>query len=196
MEKTNNIALFDQAIETLTEVKTVRELIDSGEDVKNFINRDFTKVNVIFRKQPIRNSSDYSYRMTVNLHPNIDMVVDNRKIINNTEFILIAMTLGIPVDSTELKFKAYARFIKGVSDSNKIKSEDKSFVRFELFIHPELSPVSCFLDSGTRLAMNRLSLLSDEKLKAIHAEKLANYKLFSVSKKFKDELDEIDNEGE
>ena len=195
MENTNQkIALFDQAIETLTEVKTVRELLNTGN--MDFLKSDFTKVNVTFRKTALKNSSDYIYKMTVHLHPNIDMVVNNRKIINSNEFMLIAMSLGIPVDSTELKFKAYARFIKGVSDSLNIKSDDKSFVRFELFIHPELSPVSCFVDSGTKLLINRLSATSDEKLKSIHAEKLADYKLFSVSKQFKDEIEESDNEGE
>lgn len=192
MEIKNKIGIFDQPIESLVEVKTIRELIESN--TPDYLTSNFTKVNVIFKRQTLK-TGVVVYSMSVSLHPNIDFTLDNRKIINQNEFLLICLNLGLPVDSDVLKFKGYVRFIKGISDSPKIRTDDKSYVRIELFISPDLMPISCFLDSGTRLAMNKLSMLDELTMRKIHSIALPDYKVFSVSKKFIDQL-ESDTETE
>lgn len=179
MSKTNEIGYF-APIETLAEYKTVRDILDS----KGKINDHFTEVECVMKKIVIKAKDGTSYEprysLKVILHPSIEEEINNKKMVNATEFSLLCYEFLKPLDSTELRFRGKLRFLRG--ESEKIDREDKSFVVVELFISENLSPISAYLNNGTKLLIERLTKLQPEdlaKMKTVPFNPIKQFKLSS-----------------
>lgn len=187
MEKKNVIGYFAQPIEKLSEALTCKEIVE-----KNLIIDNYSTCDVIFKKiqykQKDGSLSSPRFNLILNLHPAVEFELKNKNLINQKEFTLVQLALGIPFDRNELKFKGYIRFLKGESDSELIRSEDKSFLICELFIHPDLSPINSFVDNGTKLLMERIYALTIDQLSKLKCESLKRYPLFKISKRQADDV--------
>lgn len=176
MQKTNNntpIGFFERPIEELTESKTVKELKETGEEISQYFTEAKCRFKRVQFKQKDGSLSEPRYILKVQLHSAIEETITSKEcpLINRNEFALLCLEFMRPIDTDEISFTAYVRYLRGVSDSVNIKSEDKSFVRVELYISPNLSPLGFFLNNGTALLINRLSKLSTRELAEIKAER-------------------------
>ena len=171
MQKTEILGFFEKPIEELPESKTVKELLLEKEDLGKY----FTPVKCVFKRTQFKQKdgtlSEIRYTLKVQLHPAIEETVTSKDspLINRNEFGLLCLEFLKPMDCAEISFNGYVRYLRGVSDSANIKSEDKSFIRVELFISENLAPLSFFLNNGTKLYINRLSKLSAVELALIKA---------------------------
>lgn len=177
------LGVFEVDLNTLPEAKPVKEILESKNDK---IENHFTEVDCVISKRQFNlkdgSKSDPTYSLVVKLHSSIEEKMDNKKMINAVEFTLIQLEFLKPVDVNEIKFKGYVRFLRGISDSPNIRSDDKSFITIELFISENLSSISAFLNNGTKLLMNRLSKLNDAQLKTMKCLPLNNFKQFKLVK--------------
>ena len=184
MAERKEVGLFATPIETLAEAKTVKEILATKEKIEDY----FTKVSCVMKKSQMTlkdgTKLDPRYSMTVSLHPTINTTIDNKKMINETEFTLLCYEFLKPVDTTEIKFNGYVRLLRGESD--KLDKEDKSFNIIELFISPNLSSINSFLANSTKLLIERLTSMNNEQIALMHTVPFNNIKVFRLSKKESD----------
>lgn len=185
MEKKNLLGYFEAPLSSLKDVVSVKEIKEQGLKIEEH----FAKVPVEFVKRSYSSKNgdtSTNYAMFIKLHPSATLTVTNRKFINENEFTLLLMELEQPFDSTSLKFNAYIRFLKGESE----KLETKEFVRYELFLGPNLSSIGDFVDGGTKLVINRLSKLTSEQRAKMKCESFKAYPMFKLTAK---EINAIEN---
>ena len=188
MEKktTERLGYFETPIATLSDVVSVKDIKEG----KLKIEDHFSKVQVEFNKREFKQKNgdvSTSYSMFIKLHPASVLTVTNRKIVNENEFTLLLMELGQPFDTTCLKFNAYIRFLKGESE----KIDTKEFVRYELFLGPNLSSIGDFVDGGTKLVVNRLSSKNNEEIAKLKTEPFKRYPMFKLSAKDINAIEEL-----
>lgn len=185
MEKKNLLGYFETPLSSLKDVVSVKEIKEQGLKIEEH----FAKVPVEFVKRSYSSKNgdtSTNYAMFIKLHPSATLTATNKKIINENEFTLLLMELEQPFDSTSLKFNAYIRFLKGESE----KLETKEFVRYELFLGPNLSSIGDFVDGGTKLVINRLSKLTSEQRAKMKCESFKAYPMFKLTAK---EINAIEN---
>ena len=185
MAERKEVGLFARPIETLAETKTVRDILaDPKDDIQNH----FTKVNCIMKKTQVTlkdgTKLEPRYSLTLSLHPTVHEAINNKKMVNETEFTLLCFEFLKPIDTTEIKFEGWVRFLRGTSEA--IDRDDKTFTVVELFINPNLSPINAFLSNANKLLIERLQKLSSEQLAIMKTVPFNEVKLFRLSKKQSD----------
>lgn len=180
MEKktTERLGYFETPIATLNDVVSVKDIKEG----KLKIEDHFSKVQVEFNKREFKQKNgdlSTSYSMFIKLHPSSTLTVTNRKFVNENEFTLLLMEFELPFTTNQIKFNGYIRFLKGESE----KLDTKEFVRFELYLGPNLSTIGDFVDGGTKLVVNRLSKLTSEQMAKMKCEPFKQYPMFKLSAK-------------
>lgn len=193
MQKTNNtmIGFFERPIEELPESKTIKDILSEKEDIGKY----FTPVKCVFKRSRFEGKdgtvTDWRYTLKVSLHPCIEETVTKKEcsLVNQVEFGFLCLEFLKPIDVNEIAFTGYIRYLRGISDSVKIKSEDKSFIHCELFISENLAPLRFFLNNGSAKFVNRLTKLTPQELVQIHAERFVG-KQFRLTQKAVQEIEE------
>lgn len=185
-KKTERWGYFETPISTLDDVVSVKDI----KEKKLKIEDHFAKVPVEFVKREYTSKSgetSVNYAMFIKLHPNITLCASNKKFINENEFLLLLMEFGLPFDTKVIKFNGYIRFLKGES----LKIDTKEFVRYELYLGSNLSTLGDFVDGGTKLVANRLSLYSDEQIIKAKTTPFVKYPLCRLSAKDIKDLEDV-----
>lgn len=186
---------FEIDLGKLPEAKTVKQMKEEGLKIREY----FTPVSCLMKKTQFKQKdgtmTDPRYALHVELHSSITEQVVNKKMINQTEFTMLLYHFLKPLNTTEIKFTGFARFIVGESD--KI-ADNKQFIIIELFIHESLSPISGYLQNATKELINRLSLLKPEELRQIGVDKFNGLKMYRLADNddIKAKLDAVETEGE
>jgi hypothetical protein len=178
MKEIKKYGFFETPLSELKDVVSVKDIKEQGLKVEEH----FAKVPVVFQKKTYTSKSGdvtTNYAMFIQAHPSVTISCNNKKFVNETEFTLLLMEFGLPFDTTQIKFNAYIRFLKG--ESAKIDVND--FVRFELYLGSNLSSIGDFVDGGSKLVINRLSMKTNDEIAKMKTEPFKQYPLFKLTAK-------------
>ena len=178
----NELGLFATPIETLAEVKSARDIIaDPNDSIENH----FTKVSCSMKRIQFKGKdgtlSEPRYQLSVYLHPTIREEMNNKKMINEVEYTLLCYEFLKPIETPEINFNGWVRFLRGSSEA--VSSEDKTFTVVELFISKNMSTVQSFLNNSTKLLIERLTAMDAQALEKLKTVPFSGVKQFRLSKK-------------